>query len=247
MQFHLMIPGNAVKKLIIANLAIWLVLQLIVEKLFLGAPYITEYFGLRPDLVIERFFVWQFFTYILLHSMNPMHILFNMLTLWFLGSELEMRWGSRQFLTYYFVTGIGAGVIYIMGVVVAGLITGHAPAVYSVPVVGASGAVFGLLLAYAILFGDRMIYFFGAFPIQARYFVAIIGFIEVVTLLSVGFTGAVANLAHLGGIVVGFIYLMLWTRLNQFRWRKTGEARRNLRLVINKDKDDRDGGPRYWN
>jgi membrane associated rhomboid family serine protease len=246
MQFNLMVPGTAVKRLMIANLAIWFVLQVMVENLFLSAPWITYYFGMRPQAVIENFYVWQLVTYMLLHSLNPMHILFNMLTLWFLGSELEMRWGTRQFLTYYFVTGIGAGIIYIFGVVLVGLISGKAPAVYDVPVVGASGAVFGLLLAYAILFGDRMIYFFGVFPIQARYFVAIIGFIEVITLMSVGFTSAVANLAHLGGIVMGFLYLVVWTRFNQFKWRKTGDVRRNLKLVVNKDKD-KDKGPRYWN
>lgn len=246
MQFNLMIPGRAVKRIIIASLVIWLVALVLVENLFLSQPYITRTFGLIPKTVMESLFVWQVATYMFLHSLNPMHVLFNMLSLWFFGSELEMRWGTKQFFTYYVVTGIGAGVLYILGVAIYGMITGQEPPVYREPVVGASGAVFAILLAYGILFGDRQIYMFGAFPMPAKYFVMIIGLIEVVSLMTAGFSGGVANLAHLGGLVSGFLYLVFWTRFNQFRWRKTGETRRNLKLVVNRDKADK-SDPKYWN
>ena len=246
MQFNLMIPGKGVKNIIFASLAIWLVLQVILENLFLSQTYISTWFGLTPVTTIESLFVWQLGTYMFLHSLNPMHVLFNMLSLWFFGSELEMRWGTRQFVTYYVVTGVGAAILYILGVQVVGAILGQEPSVYRTTVVGASGAVFAILLAYAILFGDRPIYLFGAFPMPAKYFVGIIALIEVISLTTSGFAGGVANLAHLGGLVSGFIYLMLWTRLNQLKWRKTGQTRRNLKLVVNHDKKE-PTDPRYWN
>jgi len=245
MSFQLMVPRVVVKRLIIANLAIWLGLLIIVENLFLGSPWITLYFGLIPRTVIESFFVWQFVTYMFLHALNPMHVLFNMLSLWFFGSELELRWGSRLFLIYYLFSGVGAGLIYVIGLAAVGIAQGVEPMAYNQPVVGASGAVFGILLAYGVLFGDRVVYFFGAFPMQARVFVGIIALIEIISLLGSGFSGAIANLAHLGGFVSGAIFLFGWTRFQQAKWRKGGLSRRNLKLIVNKD--DNPDGPKYWN
>lgn len=245
-NFQLMVPGPVVKRLIFANLLIWVVLQLIIEGQFLPEPWVTMYMGLIPKAVIENFFVWQFATYMFLHSVNPMHVLFNMLSLWFFGSELEMRWGSRIFFLYYLLSGVGAGLIYVFGLAIVGLTQGSVPMAYMQPVLGASGAVFGILLAYGVLFGDRMVYFFGVFPIQARYFVMVIGLIEVVSLLGSGFSGGIANLAHLGGLLSGALLLFGWTRYQQVKWRKTSTTRRNLKLVVNKDSDDQNG-PKYWN
>lgn len=245
-QFNLMIPGPMVKKIVIVSVAVWLVAQVFLQNLVLSTDYISAWFALTPSAVLESMALWQLVTYIFLHALSPFHILFNMLSLWFFGSELELRWGSRQFLSYYLVTGIGAAVIYVTGVLIYGIVMGRPPGVYGHPVVGASGSIFALLLAYGILFGDRQIYFFGVFPMQAKYMVAIIGGVEAITLMTAGLSNSVANLAHLGGLVSGFVYLMLWTRVNQFRWRKTGETRRNLKLVVNRDKDEK-GGPKYWN
>lgn len=235
-----------VKKIVIVTVAVWLVAQVIVQDLLLSTDYIGPWLALTPSTVVESLALWQLVTYIFLHASTPLHIIFNMLNLWFFGSELELRWGSRQFLSYYLVTGIGAGIIYVTGVLIYSIIKGAPPAVYDVPIVGASGSIFGLLLAYGVLFGDRQIYFFGVFPMQAKYMVAIIALMEAITLKNSGLSSSVANLAHLGGLVSGFIYLMIWTRFNQFRWRKTGETRRNLKLVVNRDKDEK-GGPKYWN
>jgi membrane associated rhomboid family serine protease len=252
MQFQTVSISPWVKKLIIVNVGIWFFLQLILEGLILRQDLITGFFSLTPKLTIEYFFIWQPVTYMFLHSSNVFHVLLNMISLWFFGSELEYRWGWKSFLKYYFACGLGAGVIYILAVVIYGLISGREPFVYNIPVLGASGAVFGILLAYGILFGDRIIYFFGVFPMKARYFIILIGGMEVVSLISNGMGGSeVANMAHIGGLLSGYIYLLLWTRWQQKRWRgdKKSKARRNLRLVVNNTdkKQDSDGGPKYWN
>src|SRR5690606_29170120 len=94
----------------------WFCVQLILESLILRSDVITQYLGMVPGLVIEKFFLWQLFTYMFLHAMSPWHVLFNMISLWFFGSELEMRWGSRQFLGFYVFCGVGAAIIYVFGV-----------------------------------------------------------------------------------------------------------------------------------
>lgn len=252
MQFQVTPISPLVKKLIILNVGVWFILQLILENLLLSQPYITHFFSFTPKLTLENFFIWQPVTYMFLHSENVFHVLLNMVSLWFFGSELEYRWGARSFLYYYLSCGVGAAIIYFIGVVATGLIQGTEPLVYQTPVLGASGAVFGILLAYGILFGDRIIYFFGVFPMKAKFFIMVIGGIEVISLLSGGMGGGkVANLAHIGGLVTGYIYLLLWTRWQQNRWRgaKNSKARRNLRLVVNNtdEKKGSDDGPKYWN
>jgi membrane associated rhomboid family serine protease len=262
MNFSMMAPMTpVVKSLIIANVAIWLVLQLIIsmvaERFFHIDLNITYLFGLVPNNVIFKFFVWEPFTYMFLHSTNPFHILFNMLLLWWLGGELEQRWGSKFFLLYYIVTGIGAAVLYVAAVALHGWVFGSLTPAWTIPVVGASGAIFGLMLAYGIIFGERVVYFMMLFPMRAKYFVMILGAVEVVTLLNNGIGGGdVANLAHVGGLISGFIFLRVYTAFQQRKWRnggKDGKARgRGLKLVVNNDnkKDDKGGGgggPKYWN
>jgi len=254
-QFQVVKLTPVVKNLIIANVAIWLVAQLILDKMLLSSPYISHFFSLNPSLFVENFMVWQPLTYMFLHSSNIFHILFNMISLWFFGSDLETRWGGRPFLIYYLVSGAGAALIYLAGVILVGLIQGTEPSVFRVPVIGASGAVFGVLVAFAILFGERVIYFFGVFPMKAKFFIMIMAGIEIVTLLNEGMaSNPVANLAHIGGMIAGFLYLVVWTKYLQSRWRKGSKAHkakaragRNLRLVVNnKDKEDPDD-PKYWN
>ena len=253
MQFSMMVPVTPVVRWMIGlSVGIWLIFQVIAEGYFMKEPMITYMFGLVPANVISKFYVWEFFTYMFLHSRNVFHIVFNMLLLWWLGAELEQRWGSKFFLAYYLVTGIGAAIIY-TAVVFAYRFIGPT-AVWTAPVIGASGAIFGLMLAYGFIFGERVVYFMMVFPMRAKYFVMILGAVEVVTLLNNGLEGGdVANLAHLGGLVSGFIFLKSYTRFQQSRWRKQSDRRgRGLRLVVNNDgkdekKDDKGGGPRYWN
>lgn len=242
-QIQMLPLTPVVKKLIIACVSIWFVFQVVIGSLLsfnLGLEY---YFGFVVESVFTKFFIWQFFSYMFLHdAQGVMHLAFNMLALWWIGSELESLWGSRRFAIYYFVCGIGAAVVYFVGSLGYYVVTDHyAP--LQVPVVGASGAIFGLLLAYGILFGERIIHFMFLFPMKARYFIILIGAIEVVMLLNQGLgVGRVANLAHLGGALVGFIYLIFWSRFQRSKIRKSkGPSKTKLKLVVNNEK------PKYWN
>lgn len=249
-QFQMSVPLTpVVKKLIIANLVIWIGGVLILQGMIFGGDTLFKYFALVPHTVITEFWVWQLFTYMFLHSNGVFHVLFNMLSLWWFGAELEQRWGPRFFLSYYITCGVGAGVIYLIGSLVYYLSTGNVSSMLA-PLVGASGATYGLLLAYAMLFGERQIYFMMLFPMKAKYFAMIIGAIEMVTLMDSGMGSQTANLAHLGGIIVGFVFLHFtawWrTRMSASAIAKRG---RKLKLVVNNDRkppSDEDG-PKYWN
>ncbi len=253
MQFNMMVPVTPVVRWLIGIcVTVWLVFQVIGEQYILKSPMLTYTFGLVPENFLTKFFLWEPLTYMFLHSHNVFHIVFNMLLLWWLGSELESRWGSRFFLIYYLVSGVGAGLIYGIVVLTHALIMGPS-GIWIAPVVGASGAIFGLMLAYGIIFGERVVYFMMVFPMRAKYFVVILGAVEAVTLLNNGMSSDVANLAHLGGIASGFLFLRGYTYFQQRRWRKQSDRRgRGLKLVVNNEKKDDDkggggGGPKYWN
>jgi len=240
-----------VKKLIIINVAIWFFLVLVWQKFFMDQPNLFAWFGLTPERMVNVFWIWQPFTYMFLHSYSVFHIVFNMLLLWWIGADLEQRWGSRFFLTYYLVCGVGAGLLYVFGMTFYYLVSGNFM-VMTIPVVGASGAIFGLMLAYGILFGERMVYFMMIFPMKAKHFILLLGAIEVVSILSSGSQSGVANLAHLGGIVVGFLFLRFWGKWrNKFIGMKKRKSSSKLKLIVDnennfKDKDDVNN-PRYWN
>jgi membrane associated rhomboid family serine protease len=250
MNIQVVVPLTPiVKKLIIANVSIWILFTIILENYFVAPGFFSKYFGLVPGLLFEKFFVWQIFSYMFLHATSISHILFNMLLLWWLGSELEQRWGSKFFLLYYVVCGVGAGLVYMIGLTFYYLTVGPTLAWVS-PVVGASGAIFGLLLAYGIIFGDRIVYFFMLFPMQAKYFVMILAGIEFITLLNSKASGEsnVANLCHLGGILVGYLFLYFWTKWSIGRRGKDGRTtnRRGLKLVVNNETPENQG-PKFWN
>ena len=238
---------KTVKALVITNVVIWVVGVLILQGIFLKNSFLFQTFGLVPDRFLFNFWFWHPFTYMFVHSGSVFHILFNMLILWWFGSELEMKWGQKFFLSYYLISGIGAALIYLIFVFIYSFITGD-PLPLMAPVVGASGAAYGLLLAYGILFGERVIYFMMMFPMKAKFFVLIIGVVELVTLLDSGFSSGVANLAHLGGIASGFLVLKYWTswRLKGFK-KSVSDQKRRLRLVVNNEKEDDKSGPKYWN
>ena len=189
-------PGGispAVKILIITNVVAF-VLNLIV------GPVMTLRLGLSPQAVFEQFAFWQPFTYMFLHSTSGFgHILFNMLGLWMFGTELERTWGTRFFIKYYLITGVGAAVTGLL----LGLISDR---FYYTSTVGASGAIFGLLIAYAMYFPHRQIYVYMLFPIPARVFVAIFGGMALFNTVFSQNNG-VADWAHVGGLAVGYLYL----------------------------------------
>jgi len=157
------------------------------------------YLGLLPGLVWHELYLWQLFTYIFLHGDIP-HILFNLLALWMFGGELENLWGSRRFLFYFFFCGIGAGIITVLCTIIL------TPQYQLVPIIGASGAIYGILLAFGWLFPNRPIYIYFLFPIPAKYFVAIFGFLEFIY-FSRGGGGGISHITHLGGLLFGFVYM----------------------------------------
>jgi membrane associated rhomboid family serine protease len=164
-------------------------------------PVIVRYLGLSPEMVIERRFVWQPVTYMFLHA-GIGHILFNMLGIWMFGVELERMWGTKFFVRYYAITGVGAA----LTTIVVGLLPFAVTApTYTAVTIGASGAFYGLLLAYGMYFPDRPILIFLLFPVPAKYVVMIYGAISFLLAASGGST--VAHAAHLGGLIVGYLYL----------------------------------------
>jgi membrane associated rhomboid family serine protease len=198
-------PGpisTALKALIGVN-----VVMFVAQSVF---PITTELFGLHPGWVIpapairpaeHALWVWQVATYMFLHG-GIFHIVFNMLALWMFGAELERMWGTRYFLKFYLVTGIGAGVLTVLFSL---LPFAFARQLQYANVIGASGAIYGLLLAYALYFPDRPIYMYFVFPIPAKIFVAIMG--AIAFLSSMSEAGGVANATHLGGLLVGYVFL----------------------------------------
>lgn len=244
MSFQTAPMTPVVKWLLIINVAVWFVFQVVMEG-FLRVPF-TSLFGLFPGKVLYEFQIWQLVSYMFLHSMQVTHLLFNMLMLWFFGAELEQRWGSKFFLIYYMFSGIGAAILYCLGTWGYSLYTGSQMGMI-VPVVGASGAVFGLLLAQGIIFGDRVVYFMMLFPMKTRWLVAIMGFIQIASMMTSSVSGGeTAYLAHLGGLVSGYVCLKLkdWNTKNDLKKRSKAKGR-NLRLVVDNEKSDKP--PKYWN
>ena len=184
----------AIKALVIANVAAFLV--------SLAVPAVTLTLGMRPADVVGRLQLWQLVTYMFLHG-GIFHILFNMLALWMFGVELERMWGTRFFTRFYFVSGVGAALTTL---VLSFMPLPFSDQLYYALTIGASGAVYGVLLAYALYFPNRPIYMYFFFPVPAKYFVIIIGAISLLSSMG-GPGGGVAHTTHLGGLVVAYLYL----------------------------------------
>ena len=206
-----------VKRLLIANGVVFLV------TLALGADLVFEWAAFRPDRVLTR--PWGAFTYMFVHA-SFMHIFWNMLALFFFGPPLEARWGGREFFRFYLVAGFG-------GVLLSFLFAPHAA------VVGASAAVYGVMLAFAMNWPDSPIYIWGIFPVKAKWLVA---FMFAMTLFSAFGEpgGPVAHFAHLGGLVAAFAYLKLdWrTSAGLEKLRKTTRKARRLAIVPRTEQED---------
>ena len=201
----------AIKMLLWANIGVFLASSLIPP---LGGLLI-ELFGLRPQAVLTGMRIWQPVTYMFLHG-GISHILFNMLVLWMFGVQLERLWGPTYFLRFYFATGIGAG----LATIAAGLLPFEfSGATYLSVTIGASGAIYGLLMAFAIYYPNTPILLFFLFPVPAKYFVMIIG---TIAFLSVPRSAGVAHVAHLGGLIVGYLYLKRGGGANLARFGRFG-------------------------
>jgi membrane associated rhomboid family serine protease len=192
-----------IKWLLIANAAMFLLPRIILTNL---EPF-HHFLGLVPAMVWGKGFIWQLVTYMFLHG-SFWHIVMNMFILWMFGAELERTWGSREFAKFYFVAGIGAGII---NVIFAAL----RPSTAFVPIIGASGAIYGLLVAYAMLFPERYVYVYFLIPVKVKYLVI---FLVALEFFSTYQPDGVAHFAHLGGALVGFLYLRYDLRWRLKRW-----------------------------
>ncbi len=202
-------------------------------------PALTQWFGLVPVAIIEQLRLWQLGTYMFLHG-GIFHILFNMLALWMFGTELERLWGTRYFLKFYFVCGIGAGILTVLFSL---LPFGFAQQVYYSVVIGASGAIYGLLLAYALTYPERPILLI-VFFVPAKICVMILGAIALLS--SVSEVGGIANATHLGGLLVAYLFLksarahpMAELRYRYLKW-KINRVRRKFDVYSGGRADDYD-------
>jgi len=218
----LMRLSPAVKILLIANVASFFLGSIV------GRPY-TYFFGLVPDSVLTRLHVWQLATYLFLHG-GFFHLFFNMFALWMFGSELESTWGTPYFLRFYFLTGVGAGVITVLSSFYSGTT--------DIPTIGASGAVFAVLMAYALTFPNRLIYLYFLFPVKAKYLMMVFFLIEFVASFRYVNDG-IGHFTHLGGMVIAYFYL----RKGQFTKTVLGglekEKRRRKIRVVRKHEGER--------
>lgn len=194
-----------VKKLILLNAAVFLgtlVLQLASPPL---AARFVDWFGLVPQDFLFRGRLWQPLTYLFLHG-GFAHIFFNMFGLWMFGGVLERDWGRRRFLRYYLVTGAGAGLFSVLANTVAAHMGWLPPPVMQIPTIGASGAIYGILLAFGLLYPHQPIFLWFVFPVPARIFVLIFGGLTFFSALNAPGSD-VSHVAHLGGMLIGLVYL----------------------------------------
>lgn len=181
-------PGN--QYLLIANAVAYLLQWAFGDQ-------VIFWFGLHPADIFHKFFIWQFVSYMFLHA-NFWHIFLNMLMLWLFGGEVEKNWGTKEFIRFYLVCGIGAGFFHLI--------------FQNASVVGASGAVYGVLIAFVMLFPDRLLFFFPfPIPLKAKYWAIIL--VSISLLMGIFGNDHLAHFAHLGGMLVGFLYIKFGWRL----------------------------------
>jgi len=193
---------DAIKALIIINVGMYL-LQIITSSQI----DMVRVFGLSTQTIWPL--IWQPITYMFMHG-GVWHVAINMFVLWMFGSELETIWGRNEFLKYYFVTGVGAGIIWLFFNI------GGSRAI----LIGASGAVYGILMAYAMIFPNRTVYVYFLFPVKVKWFVLFIGAIAFFS--SIGTSSNISHLTHLSGMLIGYLYLRFsgqWRNIS-FNFRK---------------------------
>lgn len=231
-------------KLIIINVVIF-ILQVFTEQFRVnysilgsvqqGPSVMTYYLGLIPAVVMKKGFIWQIFSYMFLHSTYSFsHIFFNMYALLIFGLPIENEWGSKKFLIYYLFCGTFAGLsIFLINVLNQGV-------GLIIPTIGASGAVFGLLLAFGILFPNVELLLFFILPIKAKYLVILYGGLELFLLLTGG-NSSVSHIGHLGGLVAGLIYFFFTYRRNlEFRFKLNQAVKKKRISLANKAVEDQD-------
>jgi membrane associated rhomboid family serine protease len=190
-DFRAMPP--AIKGLLVATVAGFLVSKLV-------GPQIDDLFGLVPQHALFDRWIWQPFTYLFLHG-SVWHLVFNLFALWMFGMPVEAQWGETEFLKYYFLCGFGGALATIA-------LTPHS----SIPVIGSSASVYGMLVAFAMLYPDAVVYLYFLIPVKAAHMAILFGALE----FFAGATGAtpgIARFAHLGGMITGYVYIRWWWTL----------------------------------
>ncbi len=234
-----------IKALLIANGAVFLFQTIL--ALFWPPAYgsFMKEFGLVPTLVVKGLRLWQPFTYLFLHG-GLLHILLNMLVLWMFGTDVERSWGRKRFLNYYLLTGAGAGLVNVI-VKIAMDLTGPGPVAggrlqSDTITIGASGAIYGVLVAAAVLFPDRQVWLI-PFPIsmQMRVYVFIMGLIAFFGTIGSGGDN-VSHICHLSGMIIGYLYLrrssFLYGLRNRFYDWKRARARRKFDVYVRDHKQE---------
>lgn len=240
---------RAIKTICIACLSVFAVQELsgLIFKLP-GWNFWVAWFGLSPDRLTHGF-IWQPFTYLFLHG-GVLHILFNLLYLAMFGADLERTWGTRKFYRYYFVCGIGAGLIDVA--VREILVNAHfaSPARLLDPTIGASGAIYGVLLAVAVVMPHRRVWFF-PLPLTMPMWllVAILGGLEF--FFTIGASGdGISHVCHLGGMLVGYLYLRrgsyLYSPRNFFSDWKRRRLRKKFEVYARDHRDKPPSQPNDW-
>lgn len=198
LSFKPKIFTDAIKILIIINVGLFLLRFVAKSQIDLAGI-----FGLSPNTVWPM--IWQPITYMFIHG-DLFHVLINMFVLWMFGSEMESIWGRAQFLRYYFLTGVGSGLVWLLF---------NAGQSYSV-LIGASGAIYGILIAYGMMFPNRTVYLYFMIPIKVKWFVVFLG--AVAFLSSFNNNTNISHLTHLSGMVIGFVYLRYYWHWKDFRF-----------------------------
>ena len=223
-----------IKTLLIINVAVF-ILQIFSRLALPHSTLITIHgivpltletiFGIVPYFSLSKLWVWQPFTYMFLHG-DFWHIFFNMFILWMFGSEMERLWGTAKFIKYYFITGVGAAFL---------LITFNYSSI--IPTIGASGAIYGILLAFGLTFPNRLIYIWFIFPVKAKHLVIFFIILEFYfSLVNIG--GVIAHLAHFGGMLFGYLYLKRVWRIREFITDIKWKLRRRKFKVMDDDWKD---------
>ncbi len=204
---------RTIKTLILINIGVYL-LEIAAGRAASGGNLLVEIFGLsshthiqKTDGVSHEFLIWQFFTYMFLHG-GVWHLAFNMFILWMFGRQLEDLWGQKAFLRYYLTCGIGAGVATYFFTMGSDVVT-----------IGASGAIFGVLVAYAVIYPEQLItlllFFILPITLKAKHLVMIIAGWELLHCIS-GTVDGIGHFAHVGGAAVGYIYLKMWRKASHY-------------------------------
>jgi membrane associated rhomboid family serine protease len=243
----------AVKALLIANTVVFLVQSLVPDEIY---RLMIVQLGLVPRLVTHGLHLWQPFTYLFLHG-SFVHLFFNMLALWMFAGDLERVWGRRRFLNFYFISGVGAGVINIIVKTLMDLrvdfstLPANTITPSMVSTIGASGAIYGVLMAMAVLFPDRRVYLLlPPVELPMRVFVFIMAAISFFG--TIGATGdKVSHITHLGGMAVAYFYLRRGSFFFGMRNRMTDWKRKRLRkkfevYMHDHDKNESPSRPDRW-